>query len=315
MSEGPLLAVEHLTTGFDVDGRFVPAVIDVSFAVSAGETLGLVGESGSGKSLTAFSIMRLVRAARSDRSGPRDLQGTRPARARRARDAGRARWRDRADLPGTDDGAESRLHHRESDSRRRCGSTGAPRAEPRGRGPSSCSKPSASPSRAAHPRVPAPALRRPAAAGADRDVAGVRSVAGDRRRADDGARRHHPGADPRPAARRCSAGWASRCCSSPTTSESSRRWPIASPSCTPAGSSRRRRSRRSFADPKHPYTRGLMASMPGGAPGTRLRAIQGTVPPLGQLPPGCSFTPRCPDRFEPCPTAHPGIRTSVRPGR
>jgi oligopeptide/dipeptide ABC transporter ATP-binding protein len=64
-----------------------------------------------------------------------------------------------------------------------------------------------------------------------------------------------------------------------------------------------------FADPKHPYTRGLMASMPGGAAGTRLRAIQGTVPPLGALPPGCSFEPRCPDRFEPCPKAHPGTTT------
>jgi oligopeptide/dipeptide ABC transporter ATP-binding protein len=61
-----------------------------------------------------------------------------------------------------------------------------------------------------------------------------------------------------------------------------------------------------FADPKHPYTRGLMASMPGGAPGSRLQAIQGTVPPLGELPPGCSFEPRCPDRFEPCSKAHPG---------
>src|SRR6476620_5795271 len=56
----PLLSVEHLTTGFDIKGRFVPAVIDVSFHVDAGETLCLVGESGSGKSLTALSIMRLV---------------------------------------------------------------------------------------------------------------------------------------------------------------------------------------------------------------------------------------------------------------
>ena len=46
-------------------------------------------------------------------------------------------------------------------------------------------------------------------------------------------------------------------------------------------------ARRSSRDPQHPYTRGLLASMPGGAPGTRLRAIQGTVPPLGELPPGC----------------------------
>ena len=61
-----------------------------------------------------------------------------------------------------------------------------------------------------------------------------------------------------------------------------------------------------FADPKHPYTRALLASIPSGEPGTRLRAIQGTVPAIDALPPGCSFTPRCPSRFEPCPTAHPG---------
>ena len=59
-------------------------------------------------------------------------------------------------------------------------------------------------------------------------------------------------------------------------------------------------ARRSSADPQHPYTRGLLASMPGGAPGQRLRAIEGTVPMLGALPPGCAFNPRCPDRFEPC---------------
>jgi oligopeptide/dipeptide ABC transporter ATP-binding protein len=61
-----------------------------------------------------------------------------------------------------------------------------------------------------------------------------------------------------------------------------------------------------FADPKHPYTRGLLSSIPGGARGTKLAAIQGTVPALGALPPGCSFAPRCPSRFEPCAAAHPG---------
>ncbi len=55
-----LLSVEHLTTGFDIGGNFRPAVIDVSFHVGEGETLGLVGESGSGKSVTALSIIRLV---------------------------------------------------------------------------------------------------------------------------------------------------------------------------------------------------------------------------------------------------------------
>jgi oligopeptide/dipeptide ABC transporter ATP-binding protein len=63
-----------------------------------------------------------------------------------------------------------------------------------------------------------------------------------------------------------------------------------------------------FRDPQHPYTRGLLASMPGSRPGERLRAIEGAVPVLGAFPTGCAFHPRCPDRFEPCdrdiPDAH-----------
>jgi oligopeptide/dipeptide ABC transporter ATP-binding protein len=55
-----LLDVQRLTTVFDVGGRPLRAVDEVSFEVRAGETLGLVGESGSGKSMTALSILRLV---------------------------------------------------------------------------------------------------------------------------------------------------------------------------------------------------------------------------------------------------------------
>ena len=58
--------------------------------------------------------------------------------------------------------------------------------------------------------------------------------------------------------------------------------------------------------PGHPYTKGLLGSMPGGPRGTRLRAIGGTVPFLGAVPGGCAFHPRCPERFAPCDSVVPG---------
>ncbi|XOV90772.1 MAG: ABC transporter ATP-binding protein [Pseudomonadota bacterium] len=56
----PLLEVTNLVTEFDTDEGRVRAVDDVSFQVLPGETLGIVGESGCGKSVTALSIMRLL---------------------------------------------------------------------------------------------------------------------------------------------------------------------------------------------------------------------------------------------------------------
>jgi len=56
----PLLEVRELRTLFKVDGREVAAVDGVSFEVDAGRTLGIVGESGCGKSVTSLSIMGLI---------------------------------------------------------------------------------------------------------------------------------------------------------------------------------------------------------------------------------------------------------------
>jgi oligopeptide/dipeptide ABC transporter ATP-binding protein len=56
----PLLAVRDLATSFFTEDGTTRAVDGVSFDVGAGETLGLVGESGCGKSVTALSIMRLL---------------------------------------------------------------------------------------------------------------------------------------------------------------------------------------------------------------------------------------------------------------
>ena len=71
-----------------------------------------------------------------------------------------------------------------------------------------------------------------------------------------------------------------------------------------------------FKDPKHPYTSGLLRSLPRrgrtltrGTRGTRerLEAIPGTVPDLAELPPGCAFAPRCPLEFDLCGSAVPPL--------
>ena len=64
-----------------------------------------------------------------------------------------------------------------------------------------------------------------------------------------------------------------------------------------------------FRNPLHPYTRGLLASLPrvDGERATRLTTIPGAVPDIQNLPAGCKFSTRCADRFEPCDSIEPPL--------
>jgi oligopeptide/dipeptide ABC transporter ATP-binding protein len=300
-----LLAVEHLTTGFEQKGRFVPAVIDVSFSVAAGETLCLVGESGSGKSLTALSIMRLVQPPGRIAEGKILFKG-RDLRTMSEREMQHVR------------GAEIALIFQEPMTALNPVFTIGNQIEE---------------TLLVHGR----ATRRTAHKKAIELLDAV-SIPEPARRV-----REYPHQLSGGLRQRALIAMSLACepslviADEPTTAldvtiqaqilellrRLQRQMELALLLITHdlgvvaemadrvavmyAGRIVEEAPVRPlFDDPKHPYTRGLMSSIPGGEPGTRLRAIQGTVPPLGELPPGCSFTPRCPDRFDPCPTAHPG---------
>jgi peptide/nickel transport system ATP-binding protein len=63
-----------------------------------------------------------------------------------------------------------------------------------------------------------------------------------------------------------------------------------------------------FAAPQHPYTWGLLESMPSvEGKVAHLRAIDGSPPSVIHLPPGCPFHPRCPHRFDPCDKIRPPL--------
>jgi peptide/nickel transport system ATP-binding protein len=306
----PLLSVEHLTTGFDMKGRFVPAVIDVSFHVDAGETLCLVGESGSGKSLTALSILRLVQP---------------PGRIERGRLV--FKRRDLRELSERDmqkiRGAEIALIFQEPMTALNpvftIGSQIEETLRVHGRATRRTARQKAIELLDAV-RVPEPHVRvrdyphqlsgglrqraliamalacDPTLVIADEPTTAldvtIQAEILDLLRSLQQKMRlalllitHDLGVVAE-MADRVAVMYAGRIVEEAPVADL-------------------------FSAPAHPYTQGLLASIPGGAPGTKLHAIQGTVPPLGELPSGCSFTPRCPRRFEPCPKAHPG--TTILP--
>ena len=63
-----------------------------------------------------------------------------------------------------------------------------------------------------------------------------------------------------------------------------------------------------IAQPRHPYTRALIAALPSLERRGTLAGIPGLAPPLRDLPPGCAFHPRCPQAMDRCHTEKPMVR-------
>ena len=171
-------------------------------ACGRGRVMGLVGESGCGKSVTSYAMLGLLSPGLSVRSGRIRWNGVDLAQADEKTLAAGARPRDRVHLAGADPRARPDVH----------GRLAARRDPSSGCAESAAARRSASPlqlldrrrdhRRAARAQeLPAPDLGRHGAARRDRPRAVGHAEAADRRRADDRARRHDPGRDPRAAAR------------------------------------------------------------------------------------------------------------------
>ena len=303
--ESPLLRVEDLTTTFKIPHGVVRAVDHVSFELRRGETLGIVGESGSGKSMTALSILRLVQPPGEIGGGPISFNGRSDLLELSERDMRRIRGAEIGFIfqePMTalnpvytigDQIAEAlRVHGRGTRAEARTKSVELLEAV----------------------KIPEPERRL-------RDY--PHQLSGGMRQ-------------------RVLIAIALACqpqlliADEPTTAldvtiqaeildllhEMKERFHLALLLITHdlgvvAGHADRVAvmyagklveqgpMRQIFESPKHPYTQGLLDSIPGGAPGQRLRAIDGAVPNLANLPPGCAFEPRCPKRFELCTSAPP----------
>ncbi len=311
----PILRVEQLTAGFDAGGRLLPAVQDVSFTISQGETLGLVGESSCGKTVTALSIVRLLQPPGRIASGRvvfqgRDLVSLDDAGIRSVRGAGIGFV---FQEPGAalspvytigDQIAEAMVVHGQagwSEARRRAvdllDAVRVPDAAARARDyphqlsgglrqrvmiavALACGPPlviADEPTTALDVTVQAEILE------LLRDLRDRRGLALLLITHDFGVVAQE--------ADTVAVMYAGRIVEHGRTLDVLRA-------------------------PRHPYTQGLLASIPRGVLGSgrRLRAIDGMVPSLGQVSPGCAFEPRCPVRMERCRSQLPAVSTVSGPG-
>ena len=166
----PLLQVRDLQVRFTGGGRRVHAVNGLTYQLRAGRTLAIIGESGSGKTVSSRALMGLLPPTATV-TGSARIDGMELVGHARGRDAPPPGRGHRDGVPGPDPLAEPDHADRHPDHR------GHPRPRPgRARGGQAARARAAvaGPDRrpaTALPRVPAPALRRHAAAGDDRDRA------------------------------------------------------------------------------------------------------------------------------------------------
>ena len=302
----PLLKLEHLTTVFDVPGRPVVAVDDVSFEIAPGETLGLVGESGSGKSVTAFSIIQLLQPPGRIAAGRvffqgRDLLTLPESEVRKVRGAGigvvfqepmaalnpvmrvGAQIAESLIVHGLASRKEARgraielLHAvRITDPEKRVDDyphqlSGGMRQRVMIAVALACRPPliiADEPTTALDVTVQSQILDLLRTLKDEFNVSLLLIT-------------HDLGVIAE-TADRVAVMYAGRIVE---------QGPV----------------RDIIRGPLHPYTRGLLASIPGEGSGTRLTAIEGVVPSLTNLPPGCTFAPRCPHQMAVCTTAVPAL--------
>jgi oligopeptide/dipeptide ABC transporter ATP-binding protein len=295
----PLLAVDHLTTVFDTPRGAVPAVNDVSFAIRAGETLGIVGESGSGKSVTAMSIMRLVQPPGRIAGGSltfkgRDLLALDDSAMRAVRGAEIALIFQEPMTAlnpvftiGDQIGETLRVHRR------------ATRADVRAKSIALLDAvriPNAASCAGHYPHQLSGGMRQRVLIAMALSCQPSLVIADEPTTALDATIQAEILDLLREMKSAFSLGLLLITHDLGVVAETADRVAVMY-----AGRIVEEGPVRAiFRNPAHPYTQGLLASMPGGAAGERLRAIEGSVPPLGALPPGCAFNPRCPSRFEPC---------------
>ena len=305
----PLLEIENLHTFFYTDTGVARAVDGVSFDVGVGETVGVVGESGCGKSVTALSILRLVRPpGRIEAGSVMRFEGRDLLDARRARDAARPRQSHRDGVPGADDRAQPGLHDRRSDRRGRARSTpacpsasawakaiemlkvvGIPAPEQRaGEYPHQLSGGMRQRVVIAMALVMNPALviaDEPTTALDVTIQAQILELLADltQRLGTSVLLITH---DLGVVAENCTrviVMYAGEVVEEATTTDL-------------------------FARAHHPYTEGLLGAMPRvGGEKDRLATIPGTVPPPTSWPKGCRFRDRCPYSWERCETEHPPL--------